>query len=307
MLSHRSDDGGSTLLLVQPTPVLTTRRRMKILASMKLAFTTLGCPGWNVETIARNARKMGFLGMEVRGYMGNMNVPELPEFTSGAAGTRRKLEKAGLELYCFASSARIFRPTPEERAASLTELKNYLPLCKNFGAKHIRILGGDIGDTPRDQAIERATDLLGQMVRIAAPAGITLLLETHDSWTSSAHVRTVLERVNSPNATALWDIQHPFRANGEKPEDTWRNIGPRVQATHWKDFITDPAHKHGFRLCLMGEGEIPLREMLSTLVRGGYDGYLTFEWEKKWYPELAEPEIAFPQYTEFMRQLVAGL
>ncbi|MDF2720141.1 MAG: hypothetical protein K0R28_7066, partial [Paenibacillus sp.] len=34
-----------------------------------------------------------------------------------------------------------------------------------------------------------------------------------------------------------------------------------------------------------------------------YDGWYTFEWEKRWHRDLEEPELAFPQYVQFMRDL----
>ena len=37
---------------------------------MKRAFTTLGCPDWDIDTIAENARNMGFDGVELRGANG---------------------------------------------------------------------------------------------------------------------------------------------------------------------------------------------------------------------------------------------
>ena len=39
----------------------------------------------------------------------------------------------------------------------------------------------------------------------------------------------------------------------------------------------------------------------------GYDGYLSLEWEKKWQPHLAEPEVVVPHYIRFMRELLASL
>jgi hypothetical protein len=42
--------------------------------------------------------------------------------------------------------------------------------------------------------------------------------------------------------------------------------------------------------------------MIDLLAAGGYDGYLTLEWEKKWQPEIAEPEVVFPAYARFLRQ-----
>jgi hypothetical protein len=42
--------------------------------------------------------------------------------------------------------------------------------------------------------------------------------------------------------------------------------------------------------------------MLDMLIAGGYGGYAILEWEKRWIPTLAEPEIAFPQYVTKMRE-----
>jgi hypothetical protein len=45
---------------------------------------------------------------------------------------------------------------------------------------------------------------------------------------------------------------------------------------------------------------------VKTLATGGYKGYYCFEWEKKWHPEIEDPEIAFPHYartmTEYLRE-----
>ena len=38
-----------------------------------------------------------------------------------------------------------------------------------------------------------------------------------------------------------------------------------------------------------------MRESLAALRAAGYDGWLTVEWEKRWHPELAEPEVALPR------------
>lgn len=42
--------------------------------------------------------------------------------------------------------------------------------------------------------------------------------------------------------------------------------------------------------------------MLRLLQSGGFDGWINLEWEKRWAPELAEPEIVFPQYAARLRQ-----
>jgi hypothetical protein len=42
-----------------------------------------------------------------------------------------------------------------------------------------------------------------------------------------------------------------------------------------------------------------------VLAKGGYRGYYCLEWEKRWHPEIEEPEIAFPHYAKVMREYLA--
>ena len=41
---------------------------------------------------------------------------------------------------------------------------------------------------------------------------------------------------------------------------------------------------------------------MKVLWPGGYKGYYSFEWEKKWHPDIDEPEVAIPQYAKVMRE-----
>ncbi len=49
------------------------------------------------------------------------------------------------------------------------------------------------------------------------------------------------------------------------------------------------------RTPLLGEGEVPVRTILELLRRHGYR-WVAVEWEKKWHPEIPEPEVALPQH-----------
>jgi len=52
----------------------------------------------------------------------------------------------------------------------------------------------------------------------------------------------------------------------------------------------------------MGRGEVPIFDAIDALSKGGYKGYYSFEWEKLWHPELAEPEIALADYAIAMKK-----
>ena len=48
-----------------------------------------------------------------------------------------------------------------------------------------------------------------------------------------------------------------------------------------------------------------MRESLAALRRGGYDGWVAVEWEKKWHPHIPEPEVALPQHATLLREWLA--
>jgi sugar phosphate isomerase/epimerase len=271
---------------------------------MKLAFTTLGCPNWDMDTIISRAVEYGFDGVDFRGYLGELKIYELPEFTSGIEDTARRFADAGLQISCLSSSARVFSKTPEGLSASIEEVESYAEICERAGTPFIRIFGGAIGDTPRAEAIDTAAANLTRLVTIGREHGVQLLVETHDDWLSCSHLEALMEKVDSSSAGILWDTHHPYRTIGESPAETWAALGKWIRNTHWKDSYVERDSKRGYQLCLVGDGDIPLEDIFACLERNGYDGYLTLEWEKKWCPEIEEPEVAFPGYVQRMRELM---
>jgi len=54
---------------------------------------------------------------------------------------------------------------------------------------------------------------------------------------------------------------------------------------------------------LAGDGNVSFAEALMTIERLNYDGYVSFEWEKYWRPEIEEPEVALPDFINAIRKL----
>ena len=53
---------------------------------------------------------------------------------------------------------------------------------------------------------------------------------------------------------------------------------------------------------MLGEGEVPVREMLGLLAAGGYAGWVSVEWEKHWHPDIEEPAVALPQHLKLLKE-----
>ena len=140
-----------------------------------------------------------------------------------------------------------------------------------------------------------------ELIPAAIAAGVTLLLETHDDWSSSAPVRAVVERVDHPNVAVLWDLQHPQRMM-ETPEQTFAALGHRAKHLHAHDASYDPRDRRLLSDASIGEGAIDHATPLRLLRESAFDGYLSVEVIHQ-EEDAHDAEAVLAQYSEwFYRQ-----
>jgi sugar phosphate isomerase/epimerase len=257
-----------------------------------LAFSTLACPDWTIEQCAQAARDYGYDGIELRLIDGEIMKPD-----ADVARIRRACE--GLPIVCVDTSVSLAQPDREQRTRQIADGMAMLDIARALGAPFIRVFGAPPKDTPQAQAIAAARETIVPLAEYGATNGVTVLLETHDAFCASADVLAVLEAAPEGSGV-LWDILHPQRV-GEATADTLRALGARVRHVHVKDGKRTADGSPNWPLVLLGEGDVPAREILRTIRDGGYTGCISVEWEKKWHPHLAAPEIALPQHIQQLR------
>jgi sugar phosphate isomerase/epimerase len=269
---------------------------------MKLAFTTLACPGWTLEQAAANGRAAGYEGIELRLLDGDVIGPGLP------AADRRRIREAcaaeGLAIVCLDTSVRIAQPDAEARAKQVQDGLAMLEIAAEIGAPLIRVFAGPPEGTSDEAAIEGAVACLAPLAEKGRELGVAVTLETHDAFCDSGTVARVLEQVPGQSAGALWDLLHPFRI-GEPYELTLSRLRDRLLHVHIKDGKPPAGGGSNWDLTLLGEGAVPTKEILTAVRQAGYDGWVAVEWEKKWHPELAEPDVALPQHAQVLRDYLA--
>ncbi len=287
---------------------------------MKLTFMTLGCPGWDLDTICARGRDYGFDGVDFRGYLDTLDITTLPMFTTGAAKTRRQLNDAGLEVSCISSSIAVCKVGA--RQANLDEARRTIVTARGMGAGIVRLFGSsgafkDLDTHSRSELAKIGCDMVEEILALDDARELLWVFETHDLWVKANDARLLLDAIPSPNFGALWDMGHTFRVGGESPEQTWAAIGSRVGYVHVKDAAFDPAHPQamsenfeggtrvGWRYMLPGTGQLPLATSIGLLKAAGYSGWLVCEHEKRWHRELPEPEVIFPAFVKWVRPLIA--
>ena len=283
----------STLTAGLAAPALLRARPAK---RYPLSFSTLGCPAWSWKTILEQADQLGYAALELRGVMGEMDLTKVPEFSgSRLAATRKDLAALGLVIADLGASARMHERDAGTRAAQLDEGRRFIDLASALGVKYVRMFGDKIPDGERrEDVIARVVEGFRQMAAHARSAGVVVLMESHGDFTKSTDLVAIERAVRSEGFALLWDAHHTFVAAGEAPADTYAALGRLVRHTHLKDSKADGA---GRRYVLTGTGEVPIKAQVSVLAKAGYTGYYGFEWEKRWHPEIEEPEVAFPHYA----------
>jgi sugar phosphate isomerase/epimerase len=274
---------------------------------MKISFTTLGCPNWDLDTICKRGRAYGFDGVDFRGLLETLDVTLLPEFNIHLADTHRKLDNAGLEVSGFGSSITLC--SPERRSENLEEARRTINAAKGLGCQNVRIFGGgDVEHHTRPELVQMAVESMQAILALDGARDLHWLIETHDNWIHSTDSLPLLQSIPDPAFGVLWDIGHTPRVGGESPATTYAALGNRIAYTHIKDATFDPQHpkamEDGWRYMLPGTGQLPLAEAIHLLKVNGYEGWIVLEHEKRWHPNLYEPEEIFPAYVRWVRPLI---
>jgi sugar phosphate isomerase/epimerase len=269
-----------------------------------IAFSTLGCPAWSWNNILDQADRLGYAAIELRGVAGEMDLPRVAELSgSRLPSTRKDLAALGLTVSDLGASA-VMHETGPAREKAFDEGRRFIDLAHAMGVKYVRMFGDKIApDQPRTEVFARVVDGFRQMAAYGKTAGVTVLMESHGDFTHTKDIAEILQAVASDHFALLWDAHHTFADGHEQPADTYAALGRWVRHTHLKDSIPAGPER---RYVLTGSGDVPVNTQVKTLATSGYKGYYCFEWEKKWHPEIEEPEIAFPQYartlTEYLKE-----
>ena len=273
---------------------------------MEPSFTTLGCPDWDLDTVIRNGSSYGFSAVDFRGLQEEIDVTKLAAFTSDLAETKRKFSDVNLAVGGISTSIRICDETKID--ANLEEARRTIPIAAELDVPLLRVFGGGLPEgKSKEELADLGQSMMEKILGIDGADAFRWVLETHDLWISSEDCRLLLNRVPQEAFGILWDVGHTARVGGEDPAASLAAFGDRAFYIHVKDAVYDTSHpeamKDGWRYVEPGTGQLPLEAALQLMKERSYDGYVMFEWEKRWHRELPEPEEMFPKYIRWFNGL----
>ena len=256
--------------------------------------------GCNARNMMRAAKKYGFDGVELRHVEKNVKLWELPAFGSASslAESKKKFDDAGLKVCVVGASGSFAAAGLERRKEQMDLFKRWAEVAQGLDCRYMRVFGGPV---PEGQSMEETlkwdAEGYNEAFPVIAKYGVTMLFETHDSFSTSGTLVPLLKKLKG-DFGVIWDILHPYRC-GESIGDTWKNLSPWVKHIHIKD--SRVFSDKDFDFMFPGEGKVPIAKIMELLKSGGYQGYYSFEWERGWHPEIPSCELAFPHYVKYMQ------
>ena len=253
---------------------------------MNLSFSTRGWGDLSWEQLLSSAVDMKFTGIEV------YNLFKFPQLTERSgpfhkhkmAATVRQLRDLKLSIPCLDSSLDL-----SDSATEAQQVKYLLQIAHDLQVPYVVVWASSDNE-------EILRNNLDALLPAAETLGVCLLVKTSGIFADTARLRTLLESYASDWLGALWDMHHPYRDFGESADATIKNLGTYVKHVHLRDSDDKDTYN------LIGEGNLPVADMMRALSSINYDGFISLEWKPEWMEELQDRDIIFPHFVNYMNR-----
>ena len=228
--------------------------------------------GPDIQTQIRAHQELGWRYIEPR-LVNKVQFTDLPDDQFAAA--RSALAAAHLQVSSFASgianwSCKITDPL-EKSTSSLARASQRM---QQLGTHFIRVMSYPNDGWPEPQWRAEVIRRFQTLAKMAADAGIVLLVENCDGWASQSptHYRQFFEQVNSPSVKAVYDTGNPASHGQTNTWEWYQAAKPHIAYIHIKAH-TGPGGTHVWP----DSGASLIRETLTDLLATGYRGFVSIE------------------------------
>ncbi len=267
-----------------------------------LSFSTLGCPDWTFEKIVDFAAAHQYKGLEMRGIQRELDLPKCAAFSTpeNIAATMKLMKDKGLKFVDLGSSATLHFAEGAERQKNLQDGKRFIDLAQKINCPFVRVYPNNFQKDQEQQAtLDLISSGLKELGEHAKGSGVTVLMETHGDLVKTDDLEALMLAVNHPQVGLIWDISNMWTITKQPPAEVYSKLKKYIHHTHIKDAkLVDGKPQYVF----LGKGEVPIFEAMDLLAAANYKGFFSYEWEKLWHPELADPELALADYPLAMQQ-----
>ena len=249
---------------------------------MKFVFSTKNVARASFLDLCRFADEYGFAGFEI--------YDALKERTQHAdsilrrdraADAGRKLLNRGLSI-----SALRYPHSLETAEADADTLRKYVDMAAAAGVEYVIVRA----ETPVSFDILQSK--LDEAIRRAEKTGVEILFETVGHLASTENIIEIINHFSSAAIGASWNVRGTYFGAGESTETTIKTLGAYIKYVRLGDM------KNG-RTVLIGEGDLPVEQLMRALSSLNYDGYICAAWNE----EIHDADIVLTHFVNYLSAL----
>lgn len=293
---------------------------------MRLAGHTLGTPDHTVPQALDLFRAAGLDAAEViyqNDYKSGLPLGD----RSAATEALKASESTGVPIVGLTPYTTAINSLDNlEWRTAVDEFRGAIETAHLLGADRVRVYAGSWHHGNKDRAAHWAKlrEALETLAPVADQAGVRLCVENHfgTMTQTAADTAALVREIDHPAVRVLYDQANLTFTHDEKYEQALAVQGDLIGHVHVKDLIfTDPnaafratetarvnASERAVRSRVVGSGVVPWPQILSGLLKHGYDDVLSIELEYRWHPQdLPAPENSFRESAAVLRSMLSDL
>lgn len=259
---------------------------------MKFAFSSKGWHNASFEDMVTIAKELKYDGIELHNTHGPLFTEKDGAFYDyKSAATARKLYEIRLKIPCVDSICKMGDSSDFDN--SVREIKHCISIASSLRIPYVRVKTDNSGDEESVKAV------IDEALPFAKTSKIILLIETCGIFADTKRLCDFLNYFATDSVAALWNVSATCLYGKEEPEETIKNLGIYVKHVHICDGVIK---NNNINFCLIGEGDLPISDVMASLKSINYDGFIALEWDPVWLQELDDMEIIFSHFINYMKQ-----
>ncbi|MCY0888101.1 MAG: sugar phosphate isomerase/epimerase [Alicyclobacillaceae bacterium] len=273
---------------------------MNVGLSMYSVHRRCGRDGWTVRDFLEYCRQQNISSVELLDLFWLDVYKELPE-------TIAFLHEYGMTVSAYDVHNDFASPDASVRQAGLSSVRAGLEMANALKTRSVRIFAGNVAPgIDFAAAREWVVEGLRAAAQLAEEFDVQLVLENHGQLAGrSEQVEALLADVGSKYLTCAFDTGN-FLLVADHPLPALERLRNVIGHVHVKDFALSSSDEgllstdgRRYRFVPLGQGIVPIAEIVARLSQLGYDGTLSIEFE-------GEPDLSGIEHgLDVLRPLVA--
>ena len=249
---------------------------------MKIVFSTKNVSRASFLDLCRYAYDYGFAGFEIYDAINERSHHHDSILRrERTADAKRKLLNRSLSV----SALRTPQPVENEETTAETLLK-YVDMASHAGIPYVIVRVEE--ETPFSALKEK----LSEAVKRAEKADVGILFETVGYLADTEHVIAIINEFSSTAIGASWNVRGTYFGAGETAEATIKTLGAYIKYVRLGDL------KDG-KTVLIGEGELPVENLLNALSSLNYEGFICAAWNE----DINDADIVLTHFANYISSL----